>query len=219
MLARQQSSGFALIHLVLLVTAAILLITSFATLVNPPGKAAQAMDNQRKYNLSLIKQALDSYAANHNGQYPATDNSSSFADFNNHQPQCFQCGIKEYQQSGLTDVPYNKDNWIPQLVDQGYLPTLPVDPQTGDDDTGLCLASGWPRGYIYYSDGTNYKLVDFCGPTTGLNLVAGHPSPYCVGDPKHLQPQPVDQPALKDLVDPKQPSFNFAVYTPGWACF
>jgi hypothetical protein len=126
--------------------------------------------------------------------------------------------MSQYQQSGVTDVPFTKDNWIPELVDQGYLPTLPIDPQTGQQQAGLCQSPSWPRGYIYVSNGQDYKLYAFCTPMTGLNTTDGASSPYCVDADQHLLPNPVNQVPLNNLVDPKQPSFHYAIYSPGWAC-
>jgi type II secretory pathway pseudopilin PulG len=216
--ARLFSNGFAIMYIVIGVAVSILLITTGVVLANSPAKQAQSLDNQRQLDLTVIQHALDEYAGNHNGQYPTTAISPDFAQFDNHQPQCFECGLADYQQNGVTDVPFTKDNWIPDLVDQGYLPTLPLDPQTGLAHAGLCQASGWPRGYIYFSNGQDYKLLAYCTPTSDLNVSAGPVSPYCVSADQHLLPNPVGHPQLATMADPKQPSFHYAIYSPGWAC-
>jgi type II secretory pathway pseudopilin PulG len=213
-----RSSGFAIIHVVLGMAITILVIVTGATVINSSAKQTQTLDARRKTDLELIQHALDEYAGNHNGQYPTTTVSPDFNLLDNHQPQCYLCGLAQYQQSGVTDVPFTKDNWIPELVDQGYLLTLPIDPQTGQMHAGLCQSTGWPRGYIYFSNGQDYKLLAYCTPMTGLNTSATAPSPYCVDTDQHLLPNPVGQVALATLVDPKQPSFHYAIYSPGWAC-
>jgi type II secretory pathway pseudopilin PulG len=212
-------AGFATIYVTVAAVAVILLITTGMALINPPSQQAKNLDKQRQSDLAVIQHALDEYAANHNGFYPATAPSSGYLEYDNHQPQCFGCNLTEYQQNNATGVPYTRDNWIPDLVDQGYLPTLPIDPQTGQATAGLCRSGGWPRGYIYVSSGQNYKLITYCTPTTGLNTTIGQTSPYCIGaNHQILQPNPNNQPALKTLVDPKQPAFHYAIYSPAWSC-
>ncbi len=214
------SLGVISINTILVVSLAILAIVTLMILINPPGKQAQARDDQRRLDLAAIQQALERYAGNHNGQYPTTIQvSASYDTLDHYQPQCFQCGIDEYQHNNITGISFTRDNWIPELVDQGYLPNLPLDPQTGDQTAGLCAASGWPRGYIYVSNGQDYKVFDFCGPRSQLNFSVGAVSPYCVGpDRDVLLPNPNGQPRLAPLADPKQPSFHYAIYSPGWAC-
>lgn len=214
------TAGFAMTYLLLTVAALIVMFTTGLAVINPPSQQVKDRDTQRQSDLAVLQHALDDYAANHNGLYPATAPSADqYVEFDNHQPQCFDCGLTQYEQNSTTGVPFTRDNWIPDLVDQGYLPTLPIDPQTGQSDAGLCQAAGWPRGYIYFSNGQNYKLTAFCTPVTGLNMISAQASPYCIGSSRQiLQPNPNKKPALKPLVDPKQPNFHYAIYSPAWAC-
>lgn len=218
--SRPHQTGFAILYVVLVVAGVILLFTTALAVFSPQSRLAKTMDQQRQTDLNTFQHALEEYAANHNGQYPATTTSASqFSDINNHQPQCYNCGLAEYQQNIITDVPFTKDDWIPGLVEQGYLPTLPTDPQNGQTTAGLCSSADWPRGYIYFSDGQNYKLIDFCGPTSHLNFSVSQDSPYCVGENGRILIQdPSGNPALDKLVDPKQPGFHYAIYSPAWAC-
>lgn len=216
----RSTAGFSICYVVLAVAAAICLITVSMALVSPPAKQAKTMDDQRKLDLATVQRALEDYAANHNGSYPITTaTATNYLEFGNRQPQCYGCGLAEYARNANTDVPFTQDNWIPNLVDQGYLPKLPIDPQNGLSQAGLCGAKDWPRGYIYISNGQNYKLVAFCTPTTALNPEAPEQSPYCIGDNRRiLQKNPAGQLPLNTLVDPKQPGFHYAVYSPAWAC-
>lgn len=218
--AHSTRHGFAVTYILLAVAGAIMLFSFGLVIFNPPARLAETLDTKRQTDLASIQHALEDYAANHGGFYPVTTPiSNAYQDLDNHQPQCYQCGYKDYQQSVTTDVPYTKDNWIPDLVDQGYIATLPIDPQSGSHTAGLCGNTDWPRGYIYISNGQNYKLIDFCGPTTGLNTTVPQDSPYCVGENKQvLQANPANQPALLPMVDPKQPGFHYAIYSPAWAC-
>jgi type II secretory pathway pseudopilin PulG len=214
------TAGVAALTVIVVMAVIIAVFTGFLALSSPPSSQAQNRDEQRRTNLAAIQQALESYAANHNGLYPATTAvASKFAEFNYRQPQCFGCGLAEYENSAATGVPFTKDDWIPSLVADGYISTLPLDPETGRQDAGLCQSGAWPRGYIYASDGQNYKVTAFCTPSTDLNISDQAESPYCIGPDKLiLKPAPDSQPALKPYVDPRAPSFHYSVYTPAWAC-
>lgn len=216
----QSTSGVAALTVIVAMAVAIALFTGFLALTNPPSSQAKQRDDQRRTDLGSIRQALESYAASHSGQYPATAPvASKYAELNYRQPQCFGCGLAEYENNAATGVPFTKDDWIPSLVADGYMTTLPLDPDTGQSDAGLCQAGAWPRGYVYVSDGQNYKLTAFCTPTTALNITQTAASPYCTGPEKLiLKPEPDGVSALKPSVDPRSPSFHYAVYTPAWAC-
>lgn len=220
MLPLRHQSGFSISYIIVGVAGVVCLLTLSLALFNPPAKQAKTMDSQRKSDLVTVQRALEDYAASHSGLYPVTTSvATDYQEFANHQPQCYGCGLAEYSRNTTTDLPFTKDDWIPNLVDQGYLPTLPTDPQNGLSQAGLCGAADWPRGYVYVSNGQNYKLWDFCTATTGLNPEAPEQSPYCIGDNRRiLQTKPTGQLPLNILVDPKQPGFHYAVYSAAWAC-
>jgi hypothetical protein len=83
----------------------------------------------RHQDLQTVKAALEKYAADHAGTFPATE---GFAGY-----------VSDWGPS-LGAV------WIPELV-PAYLPTLPRDPANSETTEGPI--------YIYRSDGKDYKLL------------------------------------------------------------
>lgn len=135
-------SGFTLIEL--LVVISIISLLSSIILVATVNARRSARDSVRKQNMSQIASALELYYTDNN-QYPTT--------------------------TGWFGEPSNagsmaQDVWIPGLVPK-YLAHLPHDPHTGDGSYGFGCAlanrNGW-AGYIYQSNGTDYKLLAACVP-------------------------------------------------------
>ncbi|MEI8270066.1 MAG: type II secretion system protein [bacterium] len=126
--------GFTLIEL--LVVVSIISLLSSIVLTTLSGTRAKARDAVRKSDMLQIKTALDLYYSDH-GSYPLPY-PSWWSGVNT---GAGVCGSANGTTSGATA-------YIPGLAP--YLPILPVDP----------IASGVCVGYLYASDGNNYKLLD-----------------------------------------------------------
>lgn len=81
-------------------------------------------------------------------------------------------------------------NWIPGLVASGELKSLPADPRQGQIFTPCNNATY--TYYIYYSNGIDYKVLAHC-------TLEGAP------------------PASDPFLDPRRPTYSWAVYSPGGA--
>lgn len=122
--------GFTLIEL--LVVIAIIGILSSVVLVSLNTARAKARDAVRRSDLVQLQRALELYYHD-NGSYPVVSSWSGY--------QTTGCGISG-QLSGAS-------GYIPNIAPT-YIPVLPVDPSR---KYGGC------SGYLYYSDGSNYKLL------------------------------------------------------------
>lgn len=208
---QSSSAGFTLIELLLVISILSILATIVLVAINPVKRINEARDSGRKQDLAQISHALEAYAAQHNGLYPAGG------------PSCDDCG-NTYD---ANKTQYSATDWIPSLIQQNYLKLLPKDPDNGlitvCQSTNAVIASA---GYVYYSTGTDYKIIAYCSPSSGLNSgTSAPPSPYCSNTPNS---PPYDASifspssgatALKSLVDPRRPSYAYAIYTPGLTCY
>jgi len=118
--------GFTLIEL--LVTILILGVLSAAVLIviNPQQRIAQANDATRKADLKQIATALEAYKVK-TGSYPAP---------------CTQYG------DGSCNSYNNGPNWIPELIERGFLKSLPQDPK----NSGFVSVYGEHHSYFYISE-------------------------------------------------------------------
>jgi type II secretion system protein G len=121
--------GFTLLEL--LVVIVIIGILALLVIPNLASGPAKARDAQRKTDLSTLQKAIETYGIEH-GSYPDTGGNWYGVSPNG--------GSK-----GVTGA----GGYIPNLAPT-YIKTLPLDPK--QDYTG------W-SGYLYRSDGTNYKLL------------------------------------------------------------
>jgi len=126
---KHRSAGFTLIEL--LVVIAIIGLLSSIVLASLQGARAMARDAIRKSDLRQLQLALESYFSSNNA-YPSTGGSWWGV--------CVNGGSRD------TSGP---NAYIPGLTPV-YASVLPVDP--------LDNRTGW-SGYLYRSDGTNYKLL------------------------------------------------------------
>jgi hypothetical protein len=105
---------------------------------------------QRVADLRSVNDALEAYARDHGGKYPVSN------------------GWQGFLSSAGASL---GAAWIPELVPQ-YLAALPRDPAKSDKTDG-------PQ-YIYYSDGSDYKLIAFkiddCGIAVETNGVRIDPN-------------------------------------------
>lgn len=129
--ARKETRGFTLIEL--LVVIAIIGILSSVVLASLNTARSRARDATRKSDMKQLQTALELYF-NDNRAYPIVGSWSGYLTTG--------CGIS----GSLT----GSGGYIPNLAPT-YIPTLPVDPSR---QFGGC------SGYLYYSDGASYKLLD-----------------------------------------------------------
>jgi general secretion pathway protein G len=127
--AIRQDAGFTLLEL--LVVIVVIGILALLVIPNLTSAPAKARDAQRKTDLSTLQKAIETYALD-NGSYPSTGGSWYGVSANG--------GSKSLTGAG---------GYIPNLA-PAYIKTLPLDPKPD--------YSGW-SGYLYRSDGTNYKLL------------------------------------------------------------
>jgi len=166
--------AFTLIEL--LVVISIIGLLSTIALVTTNSARVKARDATRKANLVQVAKALELYY-NDNGQYPDTG------------------GIANWQGAptayyGLPDS--GPTQWIPGLT-PNYMALLPHDPDTNHPKVYCQTVPTW-AGYIYTSNKTDYKLLDYCTPE----------SPNVAADP---------------MADPVRTSNAYAVYSAnarGW---
>jgi type II secretion system protein G len=134
--------GFTLIEL--LVVIAIISLLSSVILASLQSVRAKARDATRKSDLLEMRKAVELYYSDH-GSYPSTAGS--------------WWGVAANGGSRPTSGP---TGYIPGLAPT-YIPVLPTDP------LGVVTAYS---GYLYRSDGTNYKILAHqTGPES--NLPAG----------------------------------------------
>lgn len=126
---QKQNRGFTLIEL--LVVIAIIGILSSVVLAGLNGARAKARDVYRKSEMKQLQTALELYLDSNNG-YPSTGGS--------------WWGLSANGGSRTTS---GANAYIPGLTPT-YISVLPADPSGN--------TSGW-SGFLYLSDGTNYKLL------------------------------------------------------------
>lgn len=119
--------GFTLIELLVVIAVFGVLAAGVFTAINPLQRIRQARDAQRKMDLSQIKNALETYAVSHQGQYPVTEWINS-----------------------------TNPNFLKELVDDGDLKKIPVDPlNSGCSSANANPRDGGAScyTYAYYSAG------------------------------------------------------------------
>ena len=137
--------------------------------MNPAAVLAKARNSQRRTYLSETANALERYKVIY-GTYPVT---------------ATWCGATgSYWAGGCADP----TNYIPGLTNSGELKSLPQDPRVVQAYSPCNDAAA--TSIIYYSNGTDYKLLDHCGPEGTLSQT----------DP---------------MADPPRWSYSWAIYTAG----
>lgn len=138
----QHSRGFTLIEL--LVVVGIIGLLSTTILASLGTARANARDAARQNDLKQMHTALELYFTDHE-RYPEVDGWTGY--------QTTGCG--------LTGDLSGPDGFIPDLAPE-YMQQLPIDPQK---------LFGGCRGYLYYSNGTHFKLLSNEAPDS-------YPSPH-----------------------------------------
>lgn len=140
----REKGGFTLIELLLVIAILGVLSGAVVIAINPAKRLGQARDAQRKSDLRMLSNAIEAYTI-FNGSYPSTN--SNWCGPSGADPEFTTCG----------------DDWVPGLVANGDLKVLPKDPKQGQ--TSITCA-GVANTYLYKSDGTNYKILAYCGVET-----------------------------------------------------
>ncbi len=134
----KSGAGFTLIELLIVIAVLGVLAAGLLVLINPAGQMAKARDAGRKSALKQVASALDSYAIDHNGQYP---------------PSPAYC-------TGNPLISAAADNWIPPEISY-QLKTVPIDPKGNDcwpfDDAQGARTYGY--AYMQQNSGLGYILI------------------------------------------------------------
>lgn len=148
LLRRLATSGFTLIEL--LVVIAIIGVLSSVVLASLNTARGKANDARRLSDIHSVVQAMELYANDHQGSYPATPTTDTAAACGGTTPTCV---------GDLTS-----------LVTGGYLPSLPKDPNSAWAGTGT--------NYRYCANGTSDYIIlirtdalhpgTWCRPQTGV---------------------------------------------------
>lgn len=132
------SRGFTLIEL--LVVISIIGLLSSIVMASLNAARAQARDARRQADIRQVYSALELYFLDYN-EYPSTGGLDAvYMD-----PGCDTAGASDTI----------SENWVPGLVESGYMPALPKDPR-GENAVGSTVAGG--ACYMYASDGAQFVL-------------------------------------------------------------
>lgn len=141
-----RSEGFTLIEL--LVVIAIIGILSSVVLASLSTARYKANDAKRRSDLQSLQTALEMYYSAHSS-YPST-------------------GGAWYGIASPATV-QGAGTWIPGLVADGDIGSLPEDPAYPSPQTAAPCNGSWPAMYLYNSqNGSGYKLLDHCAPNSAV---------------------------------------------------
>lgn len=199
------TAGFTLIELLTVIAIVGILASAVLVAINPSARIQASYDAQQKSEIGQIANALEAYATAHSGQYPSTSDVK----------RCDNCGADDNP-----NTTYTATDWVPSLVDDKFIKQLPHSPFNGQNKYPSICPSGSSYGYVYVSNGTDYKLMAYCTVIGGLNDTETS-STYCSDasyDESHFTANPAGHTALKSMVDPRRPSYAYAIYSKGYTC-
>lgn len=137
---RIRMHGFTLIEL--LVVIAIIGLLSSVILSSLNVARSKAKNSRQKADLAATSKALELYYNDHQA-YPSTS------------------GAWQGDAPGYGNFGYDAAGYIPGLAPQ-YAASLAINPNRGHAIT--CVSSDNGAGYLYRSDGKDYKLLAHCTP-------------------------------------------------------
>ena len=134
-----KKGGFTLVELIVVVAVIAILV---ATLVpNMQNIIVKARNSSRMAGLASLETAIMQYFDD-NGSYPSTSGSW-------------------WGEYSYGDHPHEgASGYVPGLA-PSYIRRLPADPTAGKYNPGV---GAYNNGYLYNSNGANYKLLDHYGP-------------------------------------------------------
>ncbi len=148
---KKTKKGFTLIEL--LVVISIIGLLSSVVMGSLNSARIKARDTVRKMDLDQLQNALALYYQD-NGKYPSTGAYDGDY-YNTYDTGEMWFGVNPCSDDAKTTS--GSGGYIPDLAPK-YIPVLPVDPSK---KTGGC------DGYIYSSDGKEYKILSHATPETG----------------------------------------------------
>jgi prepilin-type N-terminal cleavage/methylation domain-containing protein len=140
----RRKKGFTLVELIIVIV--IIGVLATITTITVTNSLVNARDIRRVTDIKMISDAVRKYNAE-NGTYPVKAG----------------CSITSGTPNNWVSAPCTGNaggtNWIPNL--EAYLPTLPNDPgpTLPSDSLGTNLSANNVRGYLYISNGTDYKIL------------------------------------------------------------
>lgn len=150
----KKQKGFTLIEL--LVVIAVIGVLSGVILSALGSARAKSRDSLRAQQLLQLQKALELYALDNGGNYPAVTG-----------------GFLYYSSEPLVSAPAatvastNGGDWIPGLAPK-YISVLPTYPKGEVNPLSACVGQGWPQGYLYRSDVKSYFLLAHCSPESQI---------------------------------------------------
>ena len=127
----KENKGFTLVELLVVVAITNILATGILVGLHPNVKFRKQRDTIRKVDLRQIADALEAYYVN-NGEYPHP---------------CGRYYTDTAQPCTSANLGGEVANWIPGIVEQSYLKTIPQDPV----DTGFYTVWSGNMAYFYVS--------------------------------------------------------------------
>jgi uncharacterized protein (TIGR02145 family)/prepilin-type N-terminal cleavage/methylation domain-containing protein len=164
-----KKGGFTLIELLIVIGIIAILASGVIVAINPGRQFAQARDATRESHINTLYKSLVSYQVDNKGNLSELSLPTTLTEICNTNLETPDCST-----DSLVD--------LSTLVDNGYINSLPIDPQgsvsTTSDGTGYFVAEG---SIILVADKAETKFVGI-GTTEGEYAGAGGGSTFNCGD-------------------------------------